>query len=125
LEPKIGALTLTVIAMAIVFAVLWGLALLINLTKWLVAREKKGDAVAVVVTGNEQKTEEGTASQPHMAPPVLAAIMAAIAAYLATEVSDLRISSLRRLDRAEAWTAAGRIENVSKAGNLRTGGILK
>ncbi|MDK2882455.1 MAG: glutaconyl-CoA/methylmalonyl-CoA decarboxylase subunit delta [Bacillota bacterium] len=125
MEPKVGALTLTVIAMAIVFAVLWGLALLINLTKWLVAREKKEDNVAVVVTEGEQNTGEGAAPQPHIAPSVLAAIMAAVAAYLGNEAANLRLSSFRRLDRAENWTAAGRIENASNAANMRTGGILK
>lgn len=125
MEPQIGALTLTIIAMTIVFAVLWGLALLINLTKWFVAREKKEDTVTVLVAEGEEKAEEGTASQPHIAPPVLAAITAAVAAYLGNEAANLRFSTFRRLDRAENWTAAGRIENVSKAGNMQTGGILK
>ncbi|MDK2855580.1 MAG: glutaconyl-CoA/methylmalonyl-CoA decarboxylase subunit delta [Bacillota bacterium] len=125
MEPKIGALTLTIIDMAVVFAVLWGLALLINLTKWLVAREKKGEAVAVVVTEGEEKAGEEAASQPCIAPAVLAAITAAITAYLGDEGVNLRLSSFRRVDRAENWTAAGRMENVGKAGNMRTGGILK
>ncbi|HHY93283.1 MAG TPA: OadG family protein [Firmicutes bacterium] len=115
MEPKIGALTLTIVDMTIVFVVLWGLALLIKLTKWVLAQgEKKGDLPVVVAEQKEETTPAVTPEQPDNVPPgVLAAITAALASYLGSEVDGLRLSTLKRSEPAENWTAAGRLENTA------------
>ena len=123
MEPRIGALALTIIDMTIVFAVLFGLALVIRLTKWVLAQGQRGreDGAVVMTEPKEAPAAAGpvAADGVGVTPAVLSAITAALAAYLGDGPADLRLSSLRRLEPAESWSAAGRLENTAGRSHLQ------
>lgn len=117
MEPKISALSLTVIAMIIVFGVLWGLALIINLMKWFSVRKQQEvlptpEAPMDVVSASET-TNTG------VAPEIVAAITAALAAYLDQGANQLFVSAIYRLAPGESWAAAGRLESISSSSLIR------
>lgn len=121
MEPRIGALALAIIDMTIVFAVLFGLALVIRLTKWVLAQGQRGreDGAVVVTETKEAPAAAGPVAADGVPPAVLSAITAALAAYLGDGVANLRLSSLRRLEPAESWSAAGRLENTAGRSHLQ------
>lgn len=122
MEPKIGALALTIIDMTIVFAVLWGLALLINLTKWLVGKGEKKEAgtpAAVTESGVQPGPEKAGSAPEGPSPALLAAITAAVAAYLDQGTANITISAIKRFDSGESWASVGRLENVARAGSIQ------
>jgi sodium pump decarboxylase gamma subunit len=117
MEPQIGALSLTVIAMIIVFVVLWGLALIITLMKWLSVQkhneEVKTPEISLDAASAPKNTDTG------VAPEVVAAITAALAVYLDRGADQLFVSAIHRLAPSESWAAAGRLENISSSSLVR------
>ena len=117
MEPEIGALSLTVIAMIIVFGVLWGLALIITLMKWLSVKRQKEEV-------NTQESPVDVVSAPKdnntgVTPETVAAITAALAAYLDQGADQLFVSAIYRLTPGESWAAAGRLESISSSSLIR------
>lgn len=117
MEPQIGALSLTLIAMIVVFGVLWGLALIINLMKWFSVKKQKEllqtAETPMDVVSDTQPAETG------VAPEIVTAITAALAAYLDQGVDQLFVSAIYRLTPGESWAAAGRLENLSASSFIR------
>ena len=118
MEPQIGALSLTAIAMIIVFAVLWGLALIINLMKWFSVRKQEEVLQAPQAPIDEVSAPE-TAATTGVAPEIVAAITAALAAYLDQGANQLFVSAIYRLAPGESWAAAGRLESMSSSSLIR------
>ncbi|HHT69992.1 MAG TPA: OadG family protein [Firmicutes bacterium] len=117
MEVKISAVSLTVLSMIVVFMVLWGLALIINLMKWFSVRKREEvnqtpEALMDVASAAEP-TETG------VAPEIVAAITAALAAYLDQGPGQLMVSAIYRLAPGENWAAAGRLENTSSSSLIR------
>ncbi|MGI6128693.1 MAG: OadG family protein [bacterium] len=117
MEPQINAWSLTVLSMITVFGVLGGLALLINVLKWFSV--EKQNLEEPPLTAPEEVIPVVTAEDKGVAPEVIAAITAALAAYLDQGTTQLMVSAINRLAPSENWAQAGRLENISNRSHIR------
>lgn len=122
MEHQISPLVLSIINMTIVFAVLFFLALIIKLIKVVVdtqvarwAPKNQAAQVAHQVAGDEVK---GSAREPQVDPKKLAAVCAAVAAYLTEE--EFQVVSIRRMLSPNPWVQAARLENIISSQVLRS-----
>ncbi|MGI6604062.1 MAG: OadG family protein [bacterium] len=121
MEPQISGLTLSVIAMGIVFIVLYALALLINLLRILVGpKEDRKTGQAPAIAAEPEADFDSLTEIKGFSPQVVAAITGAVAAYMGQGTTGLRISALRRVESQGTWANAGRVENTSKLRSLQT-----
>ena len=119
MEPKVSALSLTILSVFIVFVVLWGLAVMINLIKVFTAREQKKESQVSDIPTEVVPEIIESPSDAGVSPKTVAAISAALAAYLDQDVNQLMISAIYRLAPGGDWAAAGRLENTSSGSLLR------
>ncbi|HHV07290.1 MAG TPA: OadG family protein [Firmicutes bacterium] len=122
MEPQISAWSLTILSMIMVFAVLWGLALLINFMKWLSVKKNDKEATAeasVEAALPPEAAPDIVAADTSVAPEIVVAITAALAAYLDQGANQLFVSSISRLSPGDNWATAGRFENISASSLIR------
>ena len=102
----------TVLGLAIVFAVLIVLMLILMLFKVIFYKDSKKKTVKVEETAPVQTVE---VSEPQMnEEELIAVITAAIAASLNTSTYNLQIKSYRRIeDKKPAWNKAGLRESIN------------
>lgn len=112
MEPKVNAVSLTILSMIVVFIVLWGLSLMISAIKWLAMekKEEEPEAKADIAADTENVG---------LTPKTVAAITAALAAYLDQDTDQLMVSAIYRLVPSDNWAVAGRLENTSASSLIR------
>lgn len=119
MEPKVGAVALTLLSMIVVLIVLWALALLINMIKLLTS--KKQEKKPQVIEASTNAVAECVKPSPvaGVSPKMVAVITAGLAAYLGRDTNQLMISAIYRLASSDNWAAAGRFENISSGSLIR------
>ena len=107
----LDALGTTVVAMAIVFALLIMLQYIIKLQSFILNFSVRKSVVHEVdIILKEEEEEEEVEIEPEDELEVVAVIAAALAAYLDIPQSNLKIKSIRRMNNNSSWGIAA-IEN--------------
>ena len=100
----------TVIGLAIVFAVLIILMIVLSLFKVIFYKKPKTQAAPAAAPAQAAPVEEETADEEEL----IAVLTAAVAASLNTSTYNLRIKSYRRTDnKMPAWNKAGVTETIN------------
>ena len=99
----------TVIGLAIVFAVLIILMIVLSLFKVIFYKKPKTQAAPAAAPAQEEETADDTDEEE-----LIAVLTAAVAASLNTSTYNLRIKSYRRTDnKMPAWNKAGVTETIN------------
>ena len=109
MEPQVSALSLTVLALIMVFVVLLGLAFIISLIKSFCGNKHQQAALTPSETSTDKDVTSGSkdSSDTKVAPEIVAAITAALAACLDQGTDQLMVSAIYRLAPSNSWTTAG------------------
>lgn len=107
-EALLEGLQVTVIGLAIVFAVLILLMLILMGMKYIFAREGKPQTVQTPVNSQTENIDELNTADDVDDEELIAVLTAAVAASLNTSTYNLQIKSYRRIGNSSpAWNQAG------------------